>query len=462
MGTFVDIRSQLVRGIAAAKAGDKAEARRYLERVVLDSAATHDQKAQAYLWLTGLTDDPAEKREYLEHALALDPTNAGARRGLAILDGRLKTEDIIDPDRQPAPKQPETPQPVTARRFVCPQCGGVMQFEPGGKMIHCAHCGHCGHRQTIFTALKDGLAVEEHDFAVALATAEGHALPAGMHTLHCQGCQAKLLLTGELTAQCPYCGSSHIAEIEAQEMVQPEGIIPFAVTADEATKTFRRWLDKNIHSDQIRTTRVRGLYLPAWTFDISGEVRWRGTEPSDNRSSGSGFGLKVSGSGIGIGATGGYGGSQKRIHEGSHYVLEDDILIPATHTLPQNLIEVFHKFLLKEAVPYDSAFLADWPAEIYTISPSDASLSARQIALKKGEKAARMQATIRVPNIQNVQTFPSNMAALSYKLLLLPLWIANYRLEGTVYTVAVNGQTNKVSGQKPAGFFKKLFGDILG
>ncbi len=454
MGTFVDIRSQLVRGIAAAKAGDKAEAQRYLERVVLDSAATHDQKAQAYLWLTGLTDDPAEKREYLEHALALDPTNAGARRGLAILDGRLKAEEIIDPDRKPVQAQPETPQPVAARRFVCPQCGGVMQFEPGGKMIRCAHCGH---RQTIFAALKNGLAVEEHDFAVALATTKGHVLPAGMHTFQCQGCQAKLLLSGEISTQCPYCGSPHVAEIETPETVQPEGIIPFAITAEEAEKTFRRWLEKNIHSDQIRTTRVRGLYLPAWTFDISGEMRWRGTEPSDNRSSGSGFGLKVSG----IGATGGYGGSQKRIHEGSHYILEDDILIPATHTLPQDLNEVFEKFLLKEAVPYDIAFLADWPAELYTIAPSDASLSARQIALKKGEKAARMQATVRVPNIQNLQTFPTNMTALSYKLLLLPIWIANYRYEKTTYTVAINGQTNRISGQKPAGLLKKLFGNIF-
>lgn len=456
---FIDIRGQLVRGIAAAKAGDKAEAKRYLERVLLDSAATHDEKAQAHIWLTGLTDDPAEKREHLEHALALDPTNAGARRGLAILDGRLKTEDIINPDRQAAPQQPETPKPVAARRFVCPQCGGVMQFEPGGKMIRCAHCGH---RQTIFTALKDGLAVEEHDFAVALATTKGHALPAGLHSFQCQGCQAKLLLSGEISTQCPYCGSPHVVQIETQEMVQPEGIIPFAVTAEEAEKTFRRWLDKNVHSDQIRTTRVRGLYLPAWTFDISGEMRWRGTEPSNNRSSRSGFGLTISEGGIGFGATGGgYGGSQKRIHEGSHYVLEDDILIPATHTLPEDLSEVFHKFLLKEAVPYDSAYLADWPAEIYTISTSDASLTARQIALKKGEKAARMQATARVPNIQNLQTFPTNMSALSYKLLLLPFWIANYRYEGKIYTVAINGQTNKVFGQKPAGLLKKLFGSIF-
>ena len=236
-----DVHSQLVHGIAAAKAGDKAEARRYLERLLLDYAATHAEKAQAHIWLTELTDDPTEKPAHLEQALACDPNNAVARRGLAVLEGRLKPEDIIDPDQKPAKEQitnaseTETPQPVDARRFVCPQCGGVMAFEPGDTSVRCTYCDH---HQTIFSALKDGLLVEEHDFVVALATTKGHTLPAGMHVFQCRGCQAKLVLTRELSAHCPYCGSSHIVEIETPEMVQPEGIIPFVVTAEDAEKTF--------------------------------------------------------------------------------------------------------------------------------------------------------------------------------------------------------------------------------
>jgi DNA-directed RNA polymerase subunit RPC12/RpoP len=431
-----DAHHILVRGIAAAKAGDKAEAQRYLERLLLDYAATREEKAQAYIWLTELTDDPEEKRAHLENALACDPTNAMARRGLAVLDGRLKPEDIIDPDQQPAQVEPETPQPVDARRFVCPQCGGVMAFEPGDQSVRCTYCGH---HQTVFSALKDGLFVQEHDFFVALATVKGHALPAGLNVYQCEGCQAKLVLTRELSTHCPYCGSSHVVEIKTQEMVQPEGIIPFAVTVEEAEKTFRRWLDKNIKGDQIRTTRVRGIYLPAWTFDISKEIRWRGIETENNR----------------------YGRSQKRTHEGSYYMLEDDVLVPATHTLPQDLIGIFDKFLLKEAVPYDSAYLANWPTALYDISVSDASLLARQIVLKKGKKAAHMQAIARVPNIQDFQIYPSDIAVLSYKLLLLPFWIANYRYEENVYTVVINGQTNRVSGQKPSGLLKKLFGSIF-
>lgn len=452
-----DVRNLLTHGIAAAKAGDKAEARRYLERALVEPDATYEEKAQVHIWLTQLTDDVAEKREHLEHALALDPANSGARRGLAILDGRLQEAEIIDPDQQPAETPSGTPQPITARRFVCPQCGGTMSFEPGDKMLRCQYCAH---RQTVLSALNNALTVEEHDFAVALAVKQGHVLMSGVRTLQCQGCQARMLLSGEISTKCPYCGSPHVAQVDAGEIIQPEGIVPFAVSEEEAGQTFRHWLDKNVDDKQVRTTRVRGVYLPAWTFDVSGEVRWRGTEPNNSRTYGS-FGSLIGNMGT-QSTTGGYGGSQKIIHEGSHYVLEDDILIPATHKLPPDLADdIFDKFLLKEVVPYDPAYLASWPAEIYTITVSDASLSARQIALKKGQKIARVQATARVSNIQNFQIFPTNLSVLSYKLLLLPFWLANYRYENAVYAVLINGQTNRIAGQKPPGVFKKLFGGLF-
>ena len=95
------------------------------------------------------------------------------------------------------------------------------------------------------------------------------------------------------------------------------------------------------------------------------------------------------------------------------------------------------------------------------LSISDASLLARQIVLKKGNKTAHAQALARVPNIQDFQILPSDMSVLSYKLILLPFWIANYRHEENVYTIVINGQTKRVSGQKPSGLFKKLFGSIF-
>src|SRR5512136_3250993 len=115
-------RELLVRGVAAAKTGqarDKEEARFYLEWVLRSGDGASDQKAAAWLWLSQIEDDPQKKRDCLEHVLAWDPANVAARRGLAILDGRLKAEDIFDPNQPIEPVKPDaTPQPSAVRRYV--------------------------------------------------------------------------------------------------------------------------------------------------------------------------------------------------------------------------------------------------------------------------------------------------------------------------------------------------------
>ena len=93
-----DVRILLARGIAAAKAGlpgSREEARSNLERVLHGNDAESGQKAAAWLWLSRIEEDPAEKRRCLESALVLDPGNGQAHQWLAILDVRLKPEDIV-------------------------------------------------------------------------------------------------------------------------------------------------------------------------------------------------------------------------------------------------------------------------------------------------------------------------------------------------------------------------------
>ena len=105
------VRQLLVRGVAAARTGearDKEEARYYLEWVLRHNEASSDQKSTAWLWLSQIEDDPRKKRDCLENILAGDPANGPARRGLAILDGRLKPEDIIDPNKPIEPVKAST------------------------------------------------------------------------------------------------------------------------------------------------------------------------------------------------------------------------------------------------------------------------------------------------------------------------------------------------------------------
>jgi len=445
-------RDLLNRGIAAAKAKNKDEARFYLEWV-LRTDATRQQRAQAWLWLSGVTEDAAEKRNCLEEALANDPSNTAARRGLAILEGRLDPADIINPD-QIAEPQKEPPRAIETQRFVCQSCGGKMAFKPGGKSLR---CDYCSHELSLFAAMNAGAMVQEHDFSVAMATAKGHASPVGMMSFTCQACGACFLLgPNVLSLNCAYCGSAHVVELsETRRLIPPEGLIPFEVSQKEAHSAFREWFKKQGLQGKAKATPARGLYLPAWTFDLSGEIHWQGYVYRDQSPSVGLGGLQVSLSGS--------RSSRKLVREqGSHLVYEDDVLVPASHKLPADLIlEEAERFLLGEVVPYDQAYLADWPAEVYEISVSDASLVARRLALEKARRFVNIRVGATLGHVKDLQLNSSGLVTESFKLILLPVWVARYRHEKTIYHALVNGQTGQVRAKVPRNWLQKLLGGLF-
>lgn len=121
-----DYGKELLRtGIIEAKTGGKDSARRYLDRAIYMSSS-FDVLAEAWYWMSEVVDDPAEKRKALENCLAHEMHHARARRSLAILDGKLKANEVINPDQLPA--EPVGMRESDAQRFMCPKCGGRMSF----------------------------------------------------------------------------------------------------------------------------------------------------------------------------------------------------------------------------------------------------------------------------------------------------------------------------------------------
>src|SRR5947209_1361906 len=138
-----ETRDLLVSGVAAARAGDKDEARFYLEWA-LRTEPDFEQEADAWYWLSTATDDSDEKRDFLQNALALAPIYPEARRDLAILDGRLKASDVLPETRRDLPPVQfgATVQPGEIRRFKCPRCGATTACQPGAAVLACQFCGY--------------------------------------------------------------------------------------------------------------------------------------------------------------------------------------------------------------------------------------------------------------------------------------------------------------------------------
>ena len=81
-------------GVIEARAGNIDTARRYLDRAIY-MTGSYDVIEEAWYWMGEITVDPVEKRKALENCLAHDMRHTRARRALAILDGKLKEEDVV-------------------------------------------------------------------------------------------------------------------------------------------------------------------------------------------------------------------------------------------------------------------------------------------------------------------------------------------------------------------------------
>ena len=142
-------------------------------------------------------------------------------------------------------------------------------------------------------------------------------------------------------------------------------------------------------------------------------------------------------------------------------MLHDDLLVPATHSVPIDLLEQQTDFNTTTLQPYSSDLLADWSAEIYQISMADASLVVRQRALKLARERV-LHLKLAGEQVRNLQFNSTGMVIESFKLVLLPVWIGSYRYADRQQPIIVNGQTGKVSGRVTRNRWQKMLSGIFG
>lgn len=426
-------------GIIEAKAGRKDAARRYLDRAIY-SLSDHDELAEAWFWMAQVTDDPKEKRNAVENCLAHDLQHARARKLLAILDGKLKEDELVDADH--LPPAPEGLRAVNAERFMCPKCGGRMAFAPDGQSLVCDYCTR--HQAVGFSRAP----ANEKDFVTAMATMRGHGKPLNQQVFHCEGCGSEFLLPPkQISANCLYCGSPHVVNWEdTKDLLAPDAVVPHQFSRRQAVKLLVNWVEGNHIQPEKRVEMPRGLYLPLWTFDLGGEIEYTGEvyEDEDNPFHGRSSQRRV-----------------KRVTD-NYPVLINDLALPASRKLSAVFLRLIPTFDLSASKPYDPRFLADWTAEVYDIPLAEASLDARaQAYARYKEELPQRLAPMRI-----IHSSSAKMAVESFKLVLVPVWMTELSFGGRAHLVLINGQNGVTVSDLPQQKEKKSrlmdwLGDLL-
>jgi len=287
-----------------------------------------------------------------------------------------------------------------------------------------------------------------------MATMKGHGKPLQEQVFHCNGCGAEFILPPrQISSNCAYCDSPHVVSLEkTKELLAPDGIIPHVFDQKRAVKMLIDWVNDNHITPEKKVDLPRGLYLPLWTFDVGGYIDYT-YEVVDNFQDETDL------------YSGRFGQKKVTRFSSTYPILENDLPIPASRKPSAVFLRLVDSFDMKSIKSYDPRYLANWPAEIYDVPMSAASLDARSQTFAKFKRD--LPVLVNQSNIVN--TSSANLMIESFKLNLLPVWMTELPFDGREHLVLINGQNGVISSdlleEEEAGEEGGLFGflaDLLG
>ncbi len=332
----------------------------------------------------------------------------------------------------PGPRTTDAPEKSGAfiRTFPCVSCGARLAFSPGTVSLRCDHCG----AEQAIPAEAEGR-VEETDFASFVKELEGQLETWEQEEVRCDKCGAEQKLEeGLFAAHCAFCGAGIVSKGYASRRVRPGSLLPFQIDRHHAQEAFahwlrRRWLAPNDLKRYAKSdASVTGVYLPFWTYDCRTSTDYtgkRGTRRDKNMSWSS-----VSG------------------HIDHVF---DDVTVLASDSLEGSLAEAAQDWDTRALVTYQPEFVSGFRAEAYRMTLAEGSLEARKKIDTRLRELIGRDIGGDQQQIDTVHTLHSDM---TFKHVLMPVWISAYRYRNQVYRFVVNGQSGATSGESPLSWIK--------
>ncbi len=366
------------------------------------------------------------------------------------------SSETADPSPPSMPRGGESTTlagPGGQRDFPCGQCGAKLRFSPGSTTLTCEYCG-CVNAITVAAA-----PIEELDFEATLARLQNDAPADDRIVVRCRSCSAVTPLKPNVTSQaCAFCGAPVVATGESRKAIRPRSLLPFAVTSDKARESFHRWLAslwfapsnlKTYASVQAGAGgRLAGFYIPHWTFDAFVRTEYSG-QRGDDYTDTERYTVNVNGRTETRTRT----VTRTRWSHASGRVENDfdDVVVAASRSLPPATIDALGDWDLKALVPYSDEFLAGFQSESYSVELREG------FTIAQVKMAEAIRSTIRGDiggDHQRIDSMNPHYSEITFKHVLLPVWIAAYRYGDKTYRFVINGRTGRVTGDRPYSWRK--------
>ena len=331
----------------------------------------------------------------------------------------------------------------------CKDCGAILKFEPGTTHLKCMYCGAAND----IVGEQKEVVVEEIDFEKFLNDTN---LPSDqkeeIHTVKCNSCGAASTLKPNVTADsCPFCDTPLvIASASTSSIIKPKYLLPFAIDSKKGMVAFKKWVSSlwfapnDLKKYADNPDKLNGMYMPYWTYDSNTASNYSGMRGIHRIET---YTTTVNGKST----------TQTRTVtdwypcSGSVRNDFDDVLVLASKSLPESYANALEPWDLNNIADYNSKFLSGFRSEVY------------QVDLKTGfEKAkGRMEVEIRKTvnsdiggNAQRIISLSTRYDNITFKHILLPVWISAFKYNSKTYRFMINGRTGEVQGERPWSWIK--------
>ena len=342
--------------------------------------------------------------------------------------------------------------PTQITEFKCPACTAPLHFSEETGRLECDYCGSSFSVEEMEarSAEKEQQAAEAFEKAAAEAKADAGKWDApsgqdswgedGAHlkTYSCPSCGAELICDEATAAtSCPYCGNNTIIPGQFRGALKPELVIPFRIGKEDAVKALKAhykgkpFLPKSF-SDENHIQEIKGIYVPFWLFDGQAEadVSFAATRST----------VMVT--------------SRERITTTRHFdvrragtVRFEKIPVDASKKMPDDYMDSLEPFQYDAMVPFSTAYLPGFFADIPDVSIEECSPRAELRATETAVEAMGRQVSgyeTCIPTRKDAQLRRGRV-----RCALLPVWLLSTKWEGKRFLFAMNGQTGKMVSDLP-------------
>jgi LSD1 subclass zinc finger protein len=342
----------------------------------------------------------------------------------------------------------------TNQELKCHQCGAVLKYKPGTTSLSCEYCGAQNEIK-----VQEAAKIEEIDYVDFINNKFKAEDKQDVSTVKCTSCGASTTLKPNVTSdQCPFCGTSLvISNGTTSSQLRPKSLLPFKIEQKQAMELFKTWvkklwfapnkLKKFIHSIE----KLVGMYIPYWTYDSDTTSHYTGERGTHYYVTET---YTTTENGQTVTKTRQVQKTRWTPVSGTVTHWFDDVLVPASNTLPKEYVVKLEPWDTENLVPFDDKFLSGFKAESYQVDLVQGFEEAKEIMADTIDTLIRQDIGGDEQRVHHVDTKYDDI---TFKHVLFPLYISAYQFRNKVYRFLVNARTGEVQGERPYSFWKIFF-----